>query len=210
MNYRQYDGLQYHEEMHLAQPPRQDDRHVLHSQIPRLMHPLPMTSHLPIEVLMPSPSKRQYTDIEATQPNDALLWKRHRNTEEIMSVRTAVSPSVGYIGSPGFYTPVSPERFEQNFKQFAMLPPVDLAPNPVSTPRMVKPLPSPTNESSPTTTLVPPPVKHIPSDNGKRKWELIRSIGKGGCGEVYLAKEVTGNNLDYVALKIVKVPQQLT
>ncbi|KAJ3345243.1 hypothetical protein HDU91_007425 [Kappamyces sp. JEL0680] len=46
----------------------------------------------------------------------------------------------------------------------------------------------------------------IESDNGKRSWELIKSIGKGGCGEVYLGRElhspVPG---PLVAVKIIKV-----
>ncbi|KAI8911482.1 kinase-like domain-containing protein [Gorgonomyces haynaldii] len=38
------------------------------------------------------------------------------------------------------------------------------------------------------------------SDNGKRRWDIIRSLGKGGCGEVYLAKEESSQ--ETVALKI--------
>ena len=46
----------------------------------------------------------------------------------------------------------------------------------------------------------------IKSDNGKRCWELFKSIGKGGCGEVYLAKECnTSQPTPYVAVKIIKV-----
>lgn len=52
------------------------------------------------------------------------------------------------------------------------------------------------------------PVKHISSDNGRRKWTLIRSIGKGGCGEVFLAQEADPAHPEYVALKIVKDRKQ--
>nr|KAJ3417241.1 Casein kinase I isoform alpha-like [Polyrhizophydium stewartii] len=46
----------------------------------------------------------------------------------------------------------------------------------------------------------------IPSDNGKRMWTVLRSLGKGGCGEVYLAQEVGRESKgEYVALKIVKL-----
>lgn len=47
----------------------------------------------------------------------------------------------------------------------------------------------------------------ILSDNGKRGWELIRLIGKGGCGEVFLAKEINVSS-DFVALKFIKVRKQ--
>lgn len=52
------------------------------------------------------------------------------------------------------------------------------------------------------------PLPHrVYSDNGKRCWELKKSIGKGGCGEVYLGHEVTLNQKEVpVAVKIIKVP----
>jgi hypothetical protein len=34
---------------------------------------------------------------------------------------------------------------------------------------------------------------------------LLKQIGKGGCGEVFLAKEVTKAESPFVALKLVKV-----
>jgi len=58
----------------------------------------------------------------------------------------------------------------------------------------------------------PLPAKLL-SDNGKRSWELFRSIGKGGCGEVYLARENTVVNSgevasSHVAVKIIKDRKQ--
>lgn len=48
------------------------------------------------------------------------------------------------------------------------------------------------------------------SDNGKRSWELFKSLGKGGCGEVYLAKERSDDDsASYVAVKIIKVGETL-
>lgn len=46
----------------------------------------------------------------------------------------------------------------------------------------------------------------IDADNGKKSWELIKSIGKGGCGEVYLGRELFVNQpAPFVAIKIIKV-----
>jgi serine/threonine protein kinase len=45
----------------------------------------------------------------------------------------------------------------------------------------------------------------ICADNGKRRWEIVGNLGKGGCGDVFLARE-TGAEL--VALKIVKDKKQ--
>ena len=55
----------------------------------------------------------------------------------------------------------------------------------------------------------PQPVLELPhkieSDNGKQSWELIKSIGRGGCGEVYLARELIIEPSPFVAIKIIKV-----
>ncbi|KAH6572003.1 hypothetical protein BASA50_001570 [Batrachochytrium salamandrivorans] len=49
----------------------------------------------------------------------------------------------------------------------------------------------------------------VPSDNGKRRWNLLQSLGKGGCGDVFLAQEVgLEGHGEYVALKIVKDKRQ--
>jgi serine/threonine protein kinase len=48
---------------------------------------------------------------------------------------------------------------------------------------------------------------HMISDCGKRVWELIRSVGKGGCGEVYLGKELNRPH-ELVAVKIIKDRKQ--
>lgn len=52
----------------------------------------------------------------------------------------------------------------------------------------------------------------ILSDNGKRKWIIVKHLGKGGCGEVFLAREWRPDISEIdtplnplVALKIVKV-----
>jgi len=55
---------------------------------------------------------------------------------------------------------------------------------------------------------------NLSSDNGKRSWNVIKPLGKGGCGEVYLAKEIQleGSKRkiepNEVALKIVKDKKQ--
>jgi serine/threonine protein kinase len=46
----------------------------------------------------------------------------------------------------------------------------------------------------------------VRSDNGKRFWSLIKPLGKGGCGEVFLAKEDGLESI--VALKVVKDKKQ--
>jgi serine/threonine protein kinase len=46
----------------------------------------------------------------------------------------------------------------------------------------------------------------VRSDNGKRSWSLIRPLGKGGCGEVFMAKEDGFDSV--VALKVVKDKKQ--
>ena len=49
------------------------------------------------------------------------------------------------------------------------------------------------------------------SENGKRKWRVVRPLGKGGCGEVYLVEEVMTGAVKRpisslpMALKVVKV-----
>lgn len=50
--------------------------------------------------------------------------------------------------------------------------------------------------------------KRIRSDNGKRSWSLIKPLGKGGCGEVFMAKEDGLESI--VALKVVKDKKQYT
>lgn len=66
------------------------------------------------------------------------------------------------------------------------------------------------------TVLRSPSLSHqeVCSDNGKRKWVIVKHLGKGGCGEVFLAREtkpdgteLTGPN-QLVALKIVKDKRQ--
>ena len=46
----------------------------------------------------------------------------------------------------------------------------------------------------------------VRSDNGKRSWTFIRQLGKGGCGEVFMAKEDGVESI--VALKVVKDKKQ--
>lgn len=55
------------------------------------------------------------------------------------------------------------------------------------------------------TVLLLPQI--LVSDNGKNKWELLKSIGKGGCGEVYMARDLCDTNTT-VAIKIIKDRKQ--
>jgi serine/threonine protein kinase len=48
---------------------------------------------------------------------------------------------------------------------------------------------------------------HVYSDCGTRVWELIRSVGKGGCGEVYMSQEIHGSK-EIVAIKLIKERKQ--
>lgn len=52
-----------------------------------------------------------------------------------------------------------------------------------------------------------PKPSHVVSDDGKRIWEVNNSIGKGGCGEVFLGKELNYPS-EYVAIKIIKDRKQ--
>ncbi|KAJ3269613.1 hypothetical protein HDV01_001174 [Terramyces sp. JEL0728] len=55
------------------------------------------------------------------------------------------------------------------------------------------------------------PVQVLPiiiSDNGKREWELIKLLGKGGCGEVFLGRELHTLTSEVVAIKIIKDRKQ--
>ncbi|KAI9193100.1 kinase-like domain-containing protein [Polychytrium aggregatum] len=59
------------------------------------------------------------------------------------------------------------------------------------------------------------PISEIVSDNGKRKWVVLRPLGKGGCGEVYLGREVISQpgskeslSSEYVALKQIQDHKQ--
>ncbi|KAJ3319226.1 hypothetical protein HDV06_006605 [Boothiomyces sp. JEL0866] len=56
-----------------------------------------------------------------------------------------------------------------------------------------------------------PPVQILPriiSDNGKREWELIKLLGKGGCGEVFLGRELHTPQAELVAVKVIKDRKQ--
>jgi hypothetical protein len=105
-------------------------------------------------------------------------------------------------------TPLSP-AFPKTIR--LQLPPSPKAPVTVSEPVN-------TLAGIPTKRVIAMPKKHIKkepmlilpsillSDNGKRSWELFKSLGKGGCGEVYLAKERSDDYAaSYVAVKIIKV-----
>ena len=53
------------------------------------------------------------------------------------------------------------------------------------------------------------PVTHITSDCGTRIWVVIKSLGKGGCGEVYLCSESTSiKPKELVAVKVIKERKQ--
>jgi serine/threonine protein kinase len=58
------------------------------------------------------------------------------------------------------------------------------------------------NAQNPHTSPSSNPHKTLTSDNGKKTWNLIRSIGKGGCGEVFLASEPNKSKL--LAAKFIK------
>ena len=81
-------------------------------------------------------------------------------------------------------------------------PPLPNPFKPIAVPK--KPSAAKKEPTTPVTSLELPHT--IESDNGKRSWELIKSIGKGGCGEVYLARELPLQQpTPFVAIKIIKV-----
>jgi hypothetical protein len=106
-------------------------------------------------------------------------------------------------------TPLSP-AFPKTIR--LQLPPSPRAPVTVSAPVITM------TAGIPTKRVIAVPKKHtrkdptiilpsvLRSDNGKRSWDLLKSLGKGGCGEVYLAKERSDDSVtSYVAVKIIKV-----
>lgn len=63
-------------------------------------------------------------------------------------------------------------------------------------------------KASKTKTEIARPT-HVISDDGKQIWELIKSIGKGGCGEVFLSKSINKSDSQFVAVKVIKVKYSL-
>lgn len=117
---------------------------------------------------------------------------------------------------PFHYAPFGRESLYQQDPAFNQAPLSPISPiSPVHRPVILKTL-------APVRALVkakkpsPPKPKEIPlvlpalleSDNGKRKWELIKSVGKGGCGEVYLGKELGTSSSAFVAIKMIKDRKQ--
>ena len=49
---------------------------------------------------------------------------------------------------------------------------------------------------------------HIVSDCGTRTWIVLKSLGKGGCGEVYLCTELGSKPNEFVAVKVIKERRQ--
>jgi hypothetical protein len=49
---------------------------------------------------------------------------------------------------------------------------------------------------------------NIVSDDGERKWKILRSLGKGGCSHVFLAIEINKYPIEYVAIKFFKEKKQ--
>ncbi|KAI8895234.1 kinase-like domain-containing protein [Globomyces pollinis-pini] len=74
-------------------------------------------------------------------------------------------------------------------------------------------LPVPNNQTQNLARITPvanqPPVyPKIISDKGKQEWDIIKSIGKGGCGEVFLGREINVRNPELVAIKVIKDRKQ--
>lgn len=167
-----------------------------HSTTPRTLPPMialdTAFGHAPL--VQGNDLKRRYE-----QKNNEDIWKKHRIglSQRALSVRTAISPSMGYQ-SPSFFPPqlITPEGFQDSFHQFRSQFP--------SRESLLQLQPSPRSANSRANKMPPEPaIRILHSDNGKRRWDIIKSIGKGGCGEVYLAKETMSENV--VAIKIVKV-----
>ncbi|EGF81001.1 hypothetical protein BATDEDRAFT_88070 [Batrachochytrium dendrobatidis JAM81] len=104
-------------------------------------------------------------------------------------------------------TPISPERPHA---------PLTMAVSPIIS-HDIRKIPTSATCRKKEDALVPSSAKtvssrnsnQVPSDNGKRKWNLLQTLGKGGCGDVFLAQEVgVESRKEFVALKIVKDKKQ--
>ena len=122
---------------------------------------------------------------------------------------------------------------ESRPQQWAQLPPVNTIPRLQPTKpieidnqlaRLVySPIDSKPNFDSPRLLIQPPKKRsrdtvpkvgapegptQITSDCGTRTWIIIKSLGKGGCGEVYLCSESGAKPSDLVAVKVIKERKQ--
>lgn len=171
------------------------------------MDPLQTTDYLPAHTTyaIPPPSyhpafqiieAKRKIDFDANYPSP-VQEKRFRLEElQTFDLQSPI-PGFTFCSQPEVYqAPLSPPS-----PYVPSLKPVKLAPAvaQVQRPILVAKKPS----AKPKDIPLPLPYL-IQSDNGKKSWELLKSLGKGGCGEVYLSKELD-SDAGFVAIKIIKV-----
>jgi hypothetical protein len=124
-----------------------------------------------------------------------------------LQIKNLVHPNdveIPYLKRPLPSPPIEIEKricLDQGYQEIITFPISPISPT-VAFPITNRPIAQPI----PRKPIVKKP-SHMISDCGKRIWELIRSIGKGGCGEVYLGKELNKPN-QVVAVKIIKDRKQ--
>lgn len=206
--------------------PQQHSFHLNHQYLQH-QHPLDQTNNmatktgkkrilyeddnLHLNAVYPSPEPPKKAKLNAIQ--SATPQHLHHSTRIAQQdTYTGISSPLPPSPQSPFLPNVMPAGFD-SLKQFTQKSPqtqkhlaAEFIPAPQIKPIAIPKKPSAKKDAVSPTIELP---HRIDSDNSKRSWELIKSIGKGGCGEVYLAREIPLNKPSpFVAIKIIKDRKQ--